>query len=258
MPELQVRVKAATNLRDVQFIGKQDPFCEVRLSGRVFRTRTHDNGGKNPRWDDSFVFNVVDPQNEQLIIVIKDSNWVSDEFIGTCNVPVNAFLHGQLVDQWYPVNHGRKQKGSINLAIQLLLGVGPTASYPGQGVVQQSYPQQPPRYGAQPGYPGYAPQPTYPGYAQTPYPPPSFPGPPPSYPVQTPSYGQPMYPGAQPGYPATQGAYAPPQQPSYQMYPGAQPGYPAPQGAYPPPQQPSYSSYPGAHPGYPGFSSSQV
>ncbi|RHY08346.1 hypothetical protein DYB37_003780 [Aphanomyces astaci] len=234
MPELQVRVKGATNLRSVQFIGKQDPYCEVRLGGRVFRTRTHDNGGKNPRWEDTFVFNVMDPQVEQLLIVIKDHNWVSDEFIGTCNVPLNAFLHGQMVDQWYPVNHGRKQKGTINLAIQLLLGTGPTAGYAGQGIVQPAYPQQPqypshpqPHYGAQPGYPGYAPQPTYP--AQPNFPPPAYSG-----------YAQPSYPGAQPGYPATHGA------PNYQPYP--QPGY---QGAYPPP-------YPTAQPGYPGYSSSQV
>ncbi|CAK4080789.1 unnamed protein product [Aphanomyces euteiches] len=238
MHELQVTVKRATNLRDVQLIGKQDPYCIVQVGARSFRSRVHDNGGKNPVWNDTFVFPVMDPQTEQLVVIIKDSNWVSDEFIGTCLVPVNAFLHGQMVDQWYPVSHGRRQKGTINMSIQLQNAS--TAGYPGY---PQPYPSHQPSFSAQPGYPAYSahpapyPQPTfaaqpgYPGY----YGGPPIPPPPPAF-------------TAQPGYPAY--SHSTPSAPP--------PPYPGPPPPYPGYQAPFQPTYPGSQPGYPGYQSSQV
>ncbi|CAK4670302.1 hypothetical protein LEN26_011240 [Aphanomyces euteiches] len=106
MPELQVTVKRAVDLRDVQMIGRQDPYCDVLLGNLAFRTRVHENGGTDPFWEETFVIPVANPQVEELDVFIRDSGWISDEHIGTCRIPVSAFLHGQYVDQWFPVHHG--------------------------------------------------------------------------------------------------------------------------------------------------------
>jgi len=147
--ELHVRIVSARNLHDAQIFGKQDPYCRVKCGHRQFKTKTHDNGGRTPHWNEKFVFNVIDAQLEQIEIEIMDSNFVDDDYIGTCRIPVSMFTHGQIVDQWFPVNKGKKQRGEVNLRVQLF-------GYGGQGMGHVA-----PQAGyAQPGYPpqGYAPQ----------------------------------------------------------------------------------------------------
>ncbi|KAF0699631.1 Aste57867_9814 [Aphanomyces stellatus] len=168
MPELQVSVRAARNIHDGQMIGRQDPYCVVQVGNRVFNTAVNQNGGTNPVWQNTFLFNVYDPQTEELDIVIKDQGWISDSHIGTARIPINAFLHGQFVDQWYSLRHEHHHKGEILLGIQLLEVVAEYAGQP-QAMYQQrqTYGQQPPVY-AQPVY--GQPAPLYvqqqPGYVQ--------------------------------------------------------------------------------------------
>ncbi|OQR97845.1 hypothetical protein ACHHYP_09868 [Achlya hypogyna] len=183
MPELHVRVVSARNLHDAQTFGKQDPYCKVTVGHRTFKTRVHDNGGRNPVWNDKFVFEVADMQLSQVVIEIWDSNFTSDDYIGTCRLPMSIFTSGQVIDQWYPVNYRNQQRGEINLRVQMLGLPGhqgkPQGAY-GQGM-QQGYPphgQQPPPYQAPP--PAYqAPPPAY------------QPATAPSYPSAPPAYGQP-------------------------------------------------------------------
>ncbi|RHY07429.1 hypothetical protein DYB25_000419 [Aphanomyces astaci] len=118
--EFNIRVKAGKDLHDTQLIGKQDPFCKVTIGDKTFQTRVHDNGGRNPKWDEAFVFRLTDPHLDQLTIHIEDSNTVSNSSIGTCQLPVSIWSGGRSVEQWYPVNHGGKQRGEILLAVQLV------------------------------------------------------------------------------------------------------------------------------------------
>ncbi|ETV84873.1 hypothetical protein H257_03940 [Aphanomyces astaci] len=118
--ELSIRVKAGKDLFDAQTFGKQDPFCKVTIGDKTFQTRVHDNGGRNPKWDEAFVFRLTDPHLDQLTIHIEDSNTVSNSSIGTCQLPVSIWSGGRSVEQWYPVNHGGKQRGEILLAVQLV------------------------------------------------------------------------------------------------------------------------------------------
>ena len=73
--ELHVRIVSARSLKDTQTFGTQDPFCEVTLGHRTFKTRIHDNGGVAPKWNEKFVFNVYDCQMEQLHVVVKNKNF---------------------------------------------------------------------------------------------------------------------------------------------------------------------------------------
>jgi hypothetical protein len=155
MPELHVRAVSARNLRDAQVFGRQDPFCKITVGHRTFQTKVHDNGGRNPVWNDKFVFDVSDAQLQQLTIEIWDKNFVSNDYIGSCRLPVSIFNHGKIVDQWYPVNFRNQQRGEINLRVQLL-GILPGHVPTATAATQVAY--------AQPVYPNHG----YPtsGYAQ--------------------------------------------------------------------------------------------
>ncbi|GLD99882.1 hypothetical protein PINS_up008610 [Pythium insidiosum] len=222
--ELHVRAVSARNLLDKQTFGKQDPYCKISVGSKTFRTRVHDNGHKTPVWDEKFVFEVYDPQLEQLFVQVKDKNFTASVLIGEVRLPVNMFLHGSVTDQWYTLNNGSRRAGEINLRVQLLGPNAKSAGFNGNKVAQ-----------AQP-YPTAAPAAAYGGYAapppqyQQPHPQPAYQPPPHSaYPPPQPA-AYPPPPQQQP-YPAP--AYAPP--PAYAPQPAyaPAPAYPAP--AYPPP-----------------------
>ncbi|KAG1713522.1 hypothetical protein DVH05_001309 [Phytophthora capsici] len=235
--ELHVRACSARNLMDKQTFGKQDPYCKLQLRGKSFKTRVHDNGHKTPVWNEVFVFSVVDPQLDQLVIEVKDKNFTSSTLIGECRLPVSMFLNGSVVDQWYTLNNGSRQAGEINLRVQFK-GTGMQPS----GTVPMASVEKAPKHGVAQAYP-YPQQSAAPGYPAASYPVPSSATTAavaaaavaatstPQYPPQQPYYQQPPPPQyAQPLPPH----YAQPPPPQYAQ----QPGY------YPPPPQPAYGYAP--------------
>ncbi|KAF0706213.1 hypothetical protein As57867_006770, partial [Aphanomyces stellatus] len=100
--ELSVRVKAGKDLYDVEMFGKQDPFCKVTIGDKTFQTRVHQDGGRNPKWDEAFVFCLPNPHLDQLTVQIEDSGMIANSIIGTCQLPVSIWTSGRAVEQWYP------------------------------------------------------------------------------------------------------------------------------------------------------------
>lgn len=209
-----MRVVSARNLLDKQTFGRQDPYCKVSVRNKTFKTRVHDNGHRTPVWNEKFVFEVFDPQLEQLHVQIKDKNFTASVLIGEVRLPVNMFIHGNVTDQWYTVNNGSRSAGEVNLRVQLIGGPNGAASAPHPEKMAQGYPVATPAPVAQSNYA----QPPPPQQAYPAYPPPQQ-APPPQYSQPPPQYAQPPPQYAQPppqyGPPPPQ--YAPP--PSYHMPP---------------------------------------
>ncbi|KAF0687098.1 hypothetical protein As57867_021111, partial [Aphanomyces stellatus] len=109
--ELNVKVLQAKDLHNAEMFGKQDPFCKVTIGDKTFQTRVHQDGGRNPKWDEAFVFRLPNPHLDQLTVQIEDSGMIANSIIGTCQLPVSIWTSGRAVEQWYPVNHGNKQRG---------------------------------------------------------------------------------------------------------------------------------------------------
>lgn len=56
---MQVTIVSASGLHAADFGGKSDPFAIVGLNSRSYETATH-NKTLEPRWDETFVFDVTD------------------------------------------------------------------------------------------------------------------------------------------------------------------------------------------------------
>ncbi len=50
----------------------QDPFCEVILSGQKKRTLASQDGGKRPKWTETFTFNFSGDRNLQVAAYDED------------------------------------------------------------------------------------------------------------------------------------------------------------------------------------------
>ena len=49
MPQIHIAVIDAKNMKDTEFIGRQDPYVEIRTNSEVKRTSTKYEAGKNAR-----------------------------------------------------------------------------------------------------------------------------------------------------------------------------------------------------------------
>lgn len=93
--KLTVQVLKATNLKNLEMVGKSDPY--VRLYVRVLfkeKTRVIDNN-LNPVWNEQFEFDVEDQETQSLILDVRISNPVCDTlsdlvdcWISVCTVNV--------------------------------------------------------------------------------------------------------------------------------------------------------------------------
>lgn len=65
----------ASGLKDVQWFGRQDPYCRVIIGHQEFKSRTATDGGKTPVWNETFRFNVIN-ENSFSLVVKDDVSYV--------------------------------------------------------------------------------------------------------------------------------------------------------------------------------------
>ena len=78
---LKITVVHAKLTKDVDAFGKQDPYCKITYMGTPFKTRVHENGGKNPVWNQTFEIR-VGSISDDLLIEVKDDDVVGAKHIG--------------------------------------------------------------------------------------------------------------------------------------------------------------------------------
>lgn len=224
---IEVLVVAARNLKDTEILGKMDPFIQLRCDSQTKRSKTCYGGGKNPTFNDTITFNIIDGVN-QVHLDVFDEDTMSNDHIGIATVDLDKAFKTNTDDLWVPIR--RPKSGKPAGEVRLVIYFKPRQAGAPAPTPQPAYTAVSPN-----GYPGYAaPAPAPVAYTPAPVPvQPMMQYPPqPAYPQYPPQqvYGAPS-PYAQPGYPAPypqpmQQGY-PPQYPPQQVY-----GAPAPQ--YPP------------------------
>jgi hypothetical protein len=191
---LEVTVVACNKLKDTEWFSRQDPYVCVEYASSKYRTRTCTDGGKNPTFQEKFVFTLIEGLRE-LNVVVWNSNTISnDDFIGSGKVQLNKVLTQGYDDSSWPL---QTKTGRYAGEVRLILHYG-NANKPGKthapsappfATPQSSlystpppaaapYPHQAPSYPAPSHYSSYPP--TSGGYPPSTYPPPQ----PAAYPPQ--------------------------------------------------------------------------
>jgi hypothetical protein len=86
---LTITVHLAANLKDTATIGKQDPFCKMTLGSTTFKTPVHKDGGRNPVWGQSFLYNLAGNE-DKLHILICEEGAMMDSDIGRCDIDLKT------------------------------------------------------------------------------------------------------------------------------------------------------------------------
>ena len=111
---LFLTVKEARLTRDTETFGKMDPYCKIDINGHVFKTRVHQNGGKNPRWGDQFEI-PVSSMNDDIKFHVMDEDVTSSDFIGMTVLKVSSLTLNNGVNDWFEVTYKAKSAGSVHL-----------------------------------------------------------------------------------------------------------------------------------------------
>lgn len=123
MQYLYVRVVKAKDLPTKDVTGSCDPYVEVKL-GNYKGTTRHFEKRTNPEWNQVFAFSKERIQASTLEVVVKDKDFVKDDFIGRVQfdlseVPKRVPPDSPLAPQWYRLEDrkGDKTKGELMLAV---------------------------------------------------------------------------------------------------------------------------------------------
>ncbi|XP_059313996.1 extensin [Lycium ferocissimum] len=229
---LEVTVVSCNKLKDTEWIARQDPYVCLEYASSKFRTRTCTDGGKNPTFQEKFVFTLIEGLREINVVVWNSNTVTYDDFIGSGKIQLQKVLSMGYDDTAWPIQTKTgRHAGEVRLIMHYANANKPATSYA---------PSAPPYAAQQPHTPMYS---TPPPHAAC-YPPATAyqtPSPYPAYPPHLTAYPPTPYP------PPQSAAYPPP--PQSTAYP---PAYPPPSAyppvSYPPPSN-DYSYPPGPYPG---------
>eukprot|EP00249_Psilotum_nudum_P024799 c29296_g1_i4 orf=458-1945(-) len=96
--KLTVTIKGAKDLKNMEMIGKSDPYVEVYV--RVlfkFRTRTIKNN-LHPEWNETFELDVEDQETQALVLKVFDEDIGHDKSLGVVAYPVANLKPEENVD----------------------------------------------------------------------------------------------------------------------------------------------------------------
>uniref|UniRef100_A0A7N0ZQV5 C2 domain-containing protein n=1 Tax=Kalanchoe fedtschenkoi TaxID=63787 RepID=A0A7N0ZQV5_KALFE len=100
---LEVTVVGCSKLKDTEWISRQDPYVCLEYASSKFRTRTCTDGGKNPTFQEKFVFNLIEGLRE-INVLVWNSNTISyDDFIGGGKIQLQRVLSTGYDDSSWPI-----------------------------------------------------------------------------------------------------------------------------------------------------------
>ncbi|KAG0379478.1 hypothetical protein BGX24_000295 [Mortierella sp. AD032] len=94
--QLYVRLNSASGLRDKDLVGKSDPYFELWLE-KAYKSRSKDNKGLNPVYDETFCFYVRPGQNK-LYIRAVDKDTFRDDKIGDTSISLDQVMASNSVN----------------------------------------------------------------------------------------------------------------------------------------------------------------
>ena len=88
--------------KNYDFFTNMDPYCKILFLNQQFKTKTHNNGGKNPIWNQQFTFQVDNIDDICTIEIFDKDTFTQDDYIGKAVLNLSRALRNPVKD-WYPV-----------------------------------------------------------------------------------------------------------------------------------------------------------
>lgn len=71
--------------------GKANPYCVLRIGSQEFQTKPEPGGGKNPTWNEEFVFDIANEREIEMEVMDKQQLG-HDRFMGRCRISITEWI----------------------------------------------------------------------------------------------------------------------------------------------------------------------
>jgi hypothetical protein len=101
--KITLSIHEAKELVEVNLIGTMDPYCSCEMGKEKFKTKVHTDGGKTPKWEQDFIFNLDGYKEDYTLhLTLYASKFVSDTKLARCDINMDKLLETENA-QWIQV-----------------------------------------------------------------------------------------------------------------------------------------------------------
>ena len=111
---LNLTVIEAKLTRDTETFGKMDPYCVLETRQQQFKTVTHENAGKAPKWDQTFKVDVK-YIGDDLTLTVFDEDVTGSDKVGSATIKLSALCVNGGLDDWYEIQYKGKKSGTVHI-----------------------------------------------------------------------------------------------------------------------------------------------
>ena len=111
---LRLSVIEAKLTRDTEWFSKMDPYCVIETRHQKVRTRTINEAGKTPKWNQVFDIDVK-YIGDDMIVTVYDEDVTSDDLVGKTTIKLSSLCINGGLDDWFPIQFKGRQSGQVHL-----------------------------------------------------------------------------------------------------------------------------------------------
>lgn len=78
---LFIKLCNAKLTHDTETFGRMDPFVKITIGSQSMQTKTHNSGGKTPRWEETLKFK-LQGNEEELKLAVFDEDMTKNDLVG--------------------------------------------------------------------------------------------------------------------------------------------------------------------------------
>ena len=105
---LTIKPTCAKLTYDTEIFGQMDPYVKVRVGNQEYKTKTANDMGKNPTWNDTFTFKINGEQTLDFYLYDKDVG--KDDYIGEGKINLSTLYQRRQISDWFPVQRKKKKR----------------------------------------------------------------------------------------------------------------------------------------------------
>ncbi|KAI9279001.1 C2 domain-containing protein [Phascolomyces articulosus] len=118
---LSVTLHEGKNLKNQDFMGKNDPYVELWLDDDYKQRSSEIKNNNNPVWNETFIFNITKGSSDKkLYVKVLDKDLVGSDKIGDTKIDVKDIIQsGRPFNQWVklPAKLGLTSHGELLFTI---------------------------------------------------------------------------------------------------------------------------------------------
>lgn len=88
-----------------------DPYVVVNIEGNKQKTKTHNSGGKNPRWEETLRFKIT--KEQEMKIAVYDEDMTSDDLVGETTMFLDDIKKKGHHQEWVKIQYKGKEAGLV-------------------------------------------------------------------------------------------------------------------------------------------------